>query len=546
MLAGAEELARKVSADIHLDDQGEADVLVVLEEDAREQATQARLERWRGLGLKRVTNTKLGIAQLKANRTALDALAKDPEVRFIAPNREISAAGSGWINLQQMRGLTGLSTTTNDRYVGTGVGVAVLDSGIDPNSAFKKGFLCTTNRIVYKQSFLPWDLLADDGFGHGTHVASILANNGTCDGGANGVAPDVNLINLKVLDSNGKGSDAYVIRAIDKAIELKVRYNIRVMNLSLGRPISDDFTRDPLCIAVEKAWKAGIVVVVAAGNNGRDNSRNTRGYGTIAAPGNDPYVITVGAVRDAADPNSRLDDTIATYSAKGPTLRDQVAKPDLVAPGNQMVAYVPLATGLTFDYPSNRVTYNGDLLFFRLSGTSMAAPVVTGAAALLIQQDPSLTPDQVKVRLMKTAWKGFVATASIYDAATKQTFQVQHDLFTVGAGMVDIRAALASAEKAPASTRALSPRVVTSSKGVSLSSNYSDLGVTNVVWGSNVLWGENVVWGSNVVSSQNVLWGSNVVWGSVSMVGYNVLWGDNVVWGDAAMFPLSLSLAGDN
>src|SRR5581483_10220113 len=128
--------------------------------------------------------------------------------------------------------------------------------------------------------------------------------------------PNVNLINSRVLDQNGQGSDSSVIAGINAAIQLKSKYNIRVMNLSLGRPVFESYKLDPLCQAAEAAWKAGIVVVTAAGNEGRNNSAGTYGYGTITAPGNDPYVITVGAMKTMGTPN-RSDDLIASYSSKG-------------------------------------------------------------------------------------------------------------------------------------------------------------------------------------------------------------------------------------
>src|SRR5208282_1418967 len=124
---------------------------------------------------------------------------------------------------------------------------------------------------------------------------------------------------------------------IQTAIQLKATYNIRVINLSLGRPVFESYTVDPLCQAVEAAYKAGIVVVVAAGNDGRDNSEGTNGYATITAPGNDPYVITVGAMKSMGTP-TRADDLIATYSSKGPTAIDHIVKPDIVAPGNLQVS----------------------------------------------------------------------------------------------------------------------------------------------------------------------------------------------------------------
>src|SRR5207302_6634631 len=124
-----------------------------------------------------------------------------------------------------------------------------------------------------------------------------------------GIAPNANIINLRVLDANGSGQDSAVIGAIQRAIQLKSTYNIRVINLSLGRPVFESYTLDPLCQAVESAWNAGIVVVVAAGNNGRDDSQNTNGYGTIQAPANDPYVFTVGAMKTMNTPG-RADDLI--------------------------------------------------------------------------------------------------------------------------------------------------------------------------------------------------------------------------------------------
>ena len=149
------------------------------------------------------------------------------------------------------------------------------------------------NRIVYQANFVS-DGGTGDAYGHGEHVAGIIAGTGkdstcgNCFGVIRGIAPNVSLINLRALDKNGQGTDSSVINAINRAIQLKTTYNIRVLNLSVGRPIFESYKNDPLCQAVEAAWKAGIVVVVAAGNDGRDNSVGEHGYGTITAPGNDP------------------------------------------------------------------------------------------------------------------------------------------------------------------------------------------------------------------------------------------------------------------
>ena len=251
--------------------------------------------------------------------------------------------------------------------------------------------------------------------------------------------------------------------------------------MSLGRPVHESYLVDPLCKAVEKAWQAGIVVVVAAGNEGRNNSVGNQGYATITSTGNDPYVITVGAMKTMATAN-RGDDLIASYSSKGPTLLDHIAKPDIVAPGNRTVAVSTKGVSLLEkQFPSNMVT----AAYFRMSGTSMATPVVSGAVALLLQKYPTLTPDQVKARLMKTATKSFPATSVATDPATGQTYISSYDLFTVGAGYLDIWGALNNTDVATGS--ALSP-----------TAQYDPAtGTVRLVFGSSVVWGSNVVWGTS-------------------------------------------------
>ena len=195
------------------------------------------------------------------------------------------------------------------------------------------------------------------------HVAGIIAGRGKHSTGSKytyqirGIAPNAKLVSLRVLDKNGSGTDSAVVAAIQKAIDLKSTYNIRVINLSLGRPVFQSYVADPLCQAVQKAWQAGIVVVVAAGNDGRDNSAGTDGYATINAPGNSPYVITVGAMNTVGTP-SRSDDKVTSYSSKGPTLLDHVVKPDLVAPGNRIFSLRDNASFLDNSYTANRVPVN--------------------------------------------------------------------------------------------------------------------------------------------------------------------------------------------
>src|SRR5882762_3658968 len=350
---------------------------------------------------------------------ALSSLAADPEVTYVSPDREVK--GSLDYSVETINATIALQAGIS----GKGIGVAILDSGIttvdDLDGAGKKA----ASRVVYSEDFADHSPDAKDHYGHGTHVAGVVAGNGADSTGPkytytfHGVAPNVQIINLRVLDKNGTGTDSGVIEAIHRAISLKSKYNIRVMNLSLGRRVFESYTQDPLCQAVEAAWNAGIVVVVAAGNNGRDDSLHTNGYGMINAPGNDPYVITVGAMK-TMQTLSRSDDLIASYSSKGPTLIDHVVKPDLVAPGNRIIALRAPHSLLGDAYGQNQVLHSAYMRqgdnrssqdYFELSGTSMAAAMVSGASALLLEQQPWLTPDQVKARLMKTASKTFPATS---------------------------------------------------------------------------------------------------------------------------------------
>ncbi len=271
----------------------------------------------------------------------IQQLTTDPNVLYVTPNRK----STGTVDIST--GTVNANMVWSYGYTGTGVGVAVIDSGISLKNDFKNA--AGASRVVYSQSFVPGVTDASDAFGHGTHVAGIIGGGGASSTGPGfsrtfkGVAPNANLVNLRVLDQNGSAQESDVISAIQRAIELKSTHNIRVINLSLGHKVYESYTQDPLCQAAEAAWKAGIVVVVAAGNYGRDNSMGTKGYGTIASPGNDPYVITVGAT-NAKGTTTMADDAIASYSSKGPTLVDHIAKPDLIAPGNNVTSVLASQT----------------------------------------------------------------------------------------------------------------------------------------------------------------------------------------------------------
>lgn len=427
---------------------------------------------------------------------------------------------------------------------GQGVTVAVVDSGIaNWHVDLKSG---RKSRILANVNFVPGTKSAYDDCGHGTHVAGIVAGNGAASSGSwsyrsfYGIARKANLVNVRVLNQYGQGSVSSVIAGIQWAVNNRTRYNIRVLNLSLGHPVGESYTTDPLCQAVESAWKAGIVVVCAAGNDGRNQAgksaaRNNEGFGTkygsIQSPANSPYVITVGAMK--ASPYGRAGDRIATYSGRGPSRIDMVMKPDIVAPGNRIISLHAVGSKLSSVYDAtNRVKFseymkfawNSDSAYFRLSGTSMAAPVVSGAAALMLEQDPTLTPDTVKARLMISADKWGFGNGST-------------DPLTFGAGYLNIPAALNSpvVAKGPA----LSPPLIRDSQG----NVYVDA--------SRIIWGEAAeVWGIEGVDSLRVIWGgaaledtldpatdlltsSRVIWGES-------VWMDRVIW-DIVNFEVDLS-----
>jgi serine protease AprX len=483
---------------------------------------------------------RAGLFSLPA--AALNAVAGYVNASYISPDRQL--AGS----LEYAQPTVGGDIAYQYSWNGSGVGVAVIDSGVATDHPDLR------YRVVYSQSFVSGDTRVDDPYGHGTHVAGIVAGNALASSGPSyirtfrGLAPNANIVNLRVLDANGQGTDSAVISAINRAIELKSTYNIRILNLSLGRQILESYTLDPLCQAVQRAWAAGLVVVVAAGNNGRESSMGTSGYATITSPANTPHVITVGAMKDMST-TARGDDLIASYSSKGPTLLDHVVKPDIVAPGNVIVSALAPNTLIKERYPENVVpvsyyksssTLNVSNVYFRLSGTSMAAPIVSGAAALLIQKQPQLTPDQVKARLMKTATKTFPSSSVYTDPISQTTYQSTYDLFTVGAGYLDIWAALNNNELPIGNS--LSPAAVYDPMTLQTSLQLPP----DSIWNNTVVWGTDAVWGTQVMTSGTaVVWGTAVIWATSTNQGFAVVWGTTVVWGTDQPFPEQVSVRGD-
>lgn len=268
-------------------------------------------------------------------------------------------------------------------YEGKGITVAVVDTGTVPHA----DLTVPTNRIVEFKDLINGKTEPYDDNGHGTHVSGIIAGNGYSSGGKYaGVAPKANILSIKALDENGGGSISDIIQAISYAVETKNKYNTKIINLSLGTPANSTSSKDPLCRAVERATRAGLIVVSAAGNSGPEPN-------TILSPGISEYALTVGAVDDKNTIDTS-DDTIAPFSSRGPTL-EGLEKPDIVAPG------------VNIESLSNE-NLNG---YSSLSGTSMATPLVSGSIALLLNKDKNLSPLEIKKKLMssvvdlETSWE---------------------------------------------------------------------------------------------------------------------------------------------
>ncbi|MGO9804523.1 MAG: S8 family peptidase [Steroidobacteraceae bacterium] len=320
---------------------------------------------------------------------------------------------------------------------GTGVTVAVVDSGLwsqhgpDQSAPGEAASRILAQYDVIAASSQPaaaqvlgglTSLVAanatniNDLYGHGTHVTSIIASSGIATtGNFQGVAPGVNLVSVRVLNAQGVGTYSNVISGIQWVIAQRARYNIRVMNLSLSAPPSSLYWQDPLNQAVMAAWNAGIVVVAAAGNFGPAPM-------TIGVPGNVPYVITVGAVTDNYFPLQPSQYRLASFSSVGPTWEGFV-KPEVVAMGGHILAYAPDNGTLAEEFPQWVDQPYDD---FTMSGTSMAAAVTSGVVALMLEVNPSLTPDQVKCHLMASA-----------DPAVNPDGTLAYSVFQQGAGLVN-------------------------------------------------------------------------------------------------------------
>ncbi len=358
---------------------------------------------------------------------AIARLRAEPAITAVTVNAQVELQGNGNEGDDDEGGkgpkspstdypdVTGADLVWQQGVTGQGVTVALVDTGIARHKALNRDATGNKGRIVAWVDFVDGFRKPKDPNGHGTHVAGIIANSQKGeDREFNGVAPGVKLVSVRVLDETGVGTYEHVIQGIQWVIAHKNDYNIRVMNLSLVSPVQSPYWADPLNQAVMQAWASGITVVVAAGNGGSNAM-------TIGVPGNNPYVITVGAFTDNYTPSNWGDDYLTPFSAAGPTL-DGFVKPDVVAPGAHMVSTMLPNSYLARNHDANRVANQ----YFSMAGTSQAAATVSGIAALILSKNPGLTPDQVKFRLMVTAlpWINLQTNEALYSMWQQGTGRV--------------------------------------------------------------------------------------------------------------------------
>jgi len=454
---------------------------------------------------------------IRVSGNAVAALADNPNVEFVATDAPLDAS------MEVSRETAGLPSPAmpESALKGAGVTMAIVDSGVALHPEIQTMVAAVDFVGTYDPTFATSGSV--DPYGHGTHVAGIMVGNGSHsdEGRLAGIAPEASLVSLRVLDDMGRGSTSTMLAALQWVLDNKDQYGIRVLNLSLGHPVYESQDVDPLVQAVDALWDAGVVVVCAAGNSGRD------GHGTISSPCNSRKVITVGALNDRQTADL-TDDTVTTYSSRGPTRLDLVAKPDLIAPGNRIISLRSAGSYLDLLFPGNRVAGDSSqpdvFEHFQLSGTSMAAPFVSGAAALMLEQEPSLNPATVKARLMLSARKAAVG-----------------DPFATGAGPLDIEAALLATGGVAAAPSPLAHADPTGQLSIEN---------TAVLWGDPTfslptLWSSAVLWSdasatSSELTTYAVLWPDEALatmWPDATMVPAATLWPESTLWAEADLWP---------
>jgi serine protease AprX len=448
---------------------------------------------------------------LHVSVSKLTALASDEKVRYVTRDGAVRGASQPARQAARVPGSSAALNTPNTAFRGAGVTVAVIDTGISDHP----DFFARVGQFDFVNGAAGVPMAFTDGYGHGTHVAGMIGGTGLQSSSAKyqGAATEASLVSLRVLDAEGKGRVSDVMAALDWILTVgQSQFDIRVVNLSLGKGVEESQAQDPLVQAVNAVWDAGVVVVVSAGNHG------SSGHYTITSPANSRKVITVGSLTDQGSGTNLNDDRVSSFSSRGPTLMDKILKPDLIAPGNKIVA--PFSPGSTLGtlLPPARVFCgtNGTCSwrYLQLSGTSMAAGVVSGAVARMIQKDPTLTPSTVKARLMRTARKMY------------------GDPTATGAGALDVEAALNATGVMNA--QALSPVMKLSSNG-----QIAYVQDTAALWGHSSwaagnIWANGYLWtDASAVGVSGYLWSNAYLWTNANLWADAYLWTNGFLWTEA-------------
>ena len=419
---------------------------------------------------------------------------------------------------------------------GSGVGIAIIDSGIAPSADFGnriKGFFDFTQ---LNADGTPGTPAPYDDLGHGTHIAGLIASAGAPPSYMfQGIAPKANLVVVKVLDNQGASTTSRVIAAIEFIVRNQRSLGVQVINLSMGHPVTAPAKFDPLVQAIENAVRHNIVVVVAAGNDGP-------GYASVNSPGNAPSAITVGAANGKTTV-TRGDDYVPSFSSRGPTWYDGLAKPDVVAPGVNLFSDAALGSTLANNPAYPQETVDG-MALLDLSGTSMAAAVATGVIALELDANPNQSQYPLRANAAKAILEYTAVRITSIDALTQGTGQIN------AAGAVQLASSVNTL--APSQTWWLQSGVSGSSAIGSNTYNWAQ----NIIWGTslltgqfvfynNVAWLNNIIWGTavpsasgaGIIGSKRVAsFDSNFIWGSgVAVKRFNIVFGvddgDNIIWG---------------
>jgi serine protease AprX len=489
----------------------------------------------RGGRIRRALNDVTALT-VDIDATTATELSADLGTLAISVDATVRSAGTGSLG-RAARSSGAKHARAQYNRAGRSLSIAVIDSGVQPHPDLP------ASRIRKFVDFVNGRSYPYDDFGHGTHVAGIAAGSGLSSALLEdpyvGAAPEVDIVALKVLDGQGAGKTSDVMAALEWVAQNHATYNIRIVNLSLGHPVYEPASTDPLVRAAEALVERGIVVVASAGNLGVDPRDGEPGSGGVTSPASGARIIAVGAI-DNQGTSVRSDDVVAEYSSRGPTRFDLIVKPDLVASGHRVPSLAAPGSYLFEHFPELQIATGPDGIphYLVLSGTSMAAPLVAGTAALMLEGNPRLSAGTIRAILEFTA---------------------QHlpntSLLAQGAGQLNALGAVRL-------SGLIKPRVdvggiwLKSQRGVPQS--YDMLFGEPVSWAKNIVWGDGVLlgdsaylhlaaWNDNIVWGQdldNIVWGqcdggecTNIVWGQCDGDGCdNIVWGqesDNIVWGQA-------------